>query len=290
MHERDRTPPSHPSFTDHPAVRRAIEGTRFSKLEHYDQVPSTQDLARDKWRGPTEAVVVIADRQTAGRGRRGRVWVDDRRTAAGEPTNVAISVALAAPAVPGLIPLTTGLAIVDAVRSLEIEGARLKWPNDVVVEGSKVAGILVDLHPAATTGAQSTTPSGSSATSAGGATGTVVIGCGINVDWRGIDHDETPLTSLAEHCGADIDRGEIVARYLLALDRRITMLADDPMAVLEDYRAVSATLGQRVQVELPAGGTLNGLATGIDERGSLVVDTEAGGRVAVTAGDVIHLR
>ncbi|MEX0592442.1 MAG: biotin--[acetyl-CoA-carboxylase] ligase [Nitriliruptoraceae bacterium] len=290
MHQRDRTPSDQPPFADHPAIRHATEVTRFSNLEHRDEVLSTQDLARDRHRQPGEAVVVIADRQTAGRGRRGRVWIDDRRTESGSPTNVAISIALDAPAAPGLIPLMTGLAIVDAVRGLGIDDTRLKWPNDVVVGGSKVAGILVEFHPGPATGVRSPTPSDHGMAAVGTATGTVVIGCGINVDWRGIDRGGTLLTSLAEHHGADIDRGEIVASYLLALERRITMLADDPLAVLDAYRAVSATLGQRVRVQLPAGGTLAGLATGIDGRGSLVVDTEAGGQVAVTAGDVIHVR
>jgi len=290
VHQHDATPWSQSSFKDHPAIRRAMQATRFSQLEHHDQVLSTQDLARDILRRAGEAVVVIADRQTAGRGRRGRVWIDDRRTISGEPTNVAISVALDAPAVPGLIPLATGLAIVDSVRGIGIDDTHLKWPNDVVVDGCKVAGILVEYHPGMATGMRSLTSSDHGAVPVSTAAGTVVIGCGINVDWRGIDRDGTPLTSLAEHYGANIDRGEVVASYLLALERRLTMLAADPMAVLGDYRAVSATLGQRVRVELPAGGTLEGLATGIDERGSLVVDTGDGDQVAVTAGDVIHVR
>src|SRR5262249_47625594 len=108
-----------------------------------EEVDSTQRLARDLARGGAdEGTTVIAERQTAGRGRMGRQW----HSPAGE--NVYCSVVLRPPLAPGAVPclaLVVGLAVIDAVRAVAGLAAALKWPNDVLLEGRKVAGILTEL-------------------------------------------------------------------------------------------------------------------------------------------------
>ncbi|HVF14905.1 MAG TPA: biotin--[acetyl-CoA-carboxylase] ligase, partial [Acidimicrobiales bacterium] len=200
-----------------------------------------------------EGVAVVADAQSAGRGRRGRTWEAPGRS------SLLVSVLLRPPA-PHLGLVATGLAAVDACRSVARVDASLKWPNDLVVEGhGKLAGILAEAVP----------------------DGGVVVGLGLNVDWG-----DAPLpagaTSLAQEAGTEIDRVVLLVAYLVALEDRCRQ---DPVALMAAYRAACSTIGRVVRVELPGDGSLEGRATGIDDDGRLLVDD-----LAVAAGDVIHLR
>lgn len=165
-----------------------------------------------------------------------------------------------------LAPLAAGLAVRDALREL---GARstLKWPNDVLLDGAKCAGILVEslAHPAR-----------------------LVIGIGVNVDWGGVERDEDGWTSVAEHTGRPIERWLVLGHVLTALDARLTIAARQPDALLGVYREACTTLGAEVEVAV-ADGVIAGTAEDVDPDGALVVRT---GRraVVVTAGDVEHVR
>jgi BirA family transcriptional regulator, biotin operon repressor / biotin---[acetyl-CoA-carboxylase] ligase len=243
------------------------------------------DLAEVARAGEPEGTVLIADHQSAGRGRLGRVWQTPPRSA------LAVSVLLrpqpAAAAWPWLA-LLTGLAVTDAVDRVCGLAARLKWPNDVLLPGPgsvgpgsvgpdrKVCGVLAD----AVSGAD-------------GPTG-IVLGAGINVSQ---DADGLPVpqaTSLRLAGARTLDRTEILIGYLHALSEYYRRWTDSGGDVAEsglavEYRRRCATIGSRVRVHLP-GRKVDGVAEQVDAQGRLVVRDETGTRHEFAAGDVVHLR
>ena len=180
----------------------------------------------------------------------------------------------------GWVPMVAGTALVGTLRSRYGVPAWLKWPNDVQVEGAKLAGILVELVP---------TPPGRP-----GPPG-LVIGFGLNVHTAAGDllPGATSLAVLAARgigrpgrgAGGVPGRTELLAALLTDLARALAAFDADPAAARPAYRAVCATLGLDVRVELPGGQSVAGVATDVDESGRLVVD----GR-AFSAADVVHLR
>lgn len=238
-------------------------------VEHLSEVASTNDVARQRMdAGAPPGLVVVADHQTRGRGRAGRDWQDPGATDPGRALLSSYVVGL-----PGagatLVPLAAGLAVGDALRRQGVT-CRLKWPNDVLVDGRKCAGILVERHePRA-------------------GAGYLVIGIGVNVDWRGVDRDDG-WTSVAEHSGADVDRFALMADLMRALDAWITSIPRNPRRLLLMYREDCDSIGRRVRVSFPDGEEVEGVAGDLDEVGRLVVETAEHGTIAVNAGDVTHL-
>lgn len=217
--------------------------------------------------------VLIAESQTAGRGRLGRQW----ETPAG--TQVAVSVSIAVPdshvADMGWLSLAAGLAVQDTVAQLSADAAsgaisgELKWPNDVLIDGRKIAGILAELAP-------STPP-------------VAVVGVGLNV---ALTEEELPVptaTSLLIAAGVG-DRQSAAAALLRNLDRWLTVWERDLPSVIDAYRQRCDTVGRQVRVELPGNADLLGTAETVDEQGRIVVRDETGALRAVSAGDVTHLR
>lgn len=216
--------------------------------------------------------VLIAEHQTAGRGRQGRGWSASPR--AQITMSVAVSVAdpVGVPAAKwGWLPLATGVAVVDTVLAVTGIQAGLKWPNDVLVDGAKLAGILAEV-----------------------ARPIVVIGLGLNV--FEVPNRIVGATSLLDLGVAAPDRHQLVCELLRQLGRRIVgwrAARGADWALVADYRARSLTIGNRVHAHLPGGRDIVGTAVGIDDQGRLVLDTgpETGGEtVVVSAGDVVHLR
>lgn len=210
--------------------------------------------------------VIAAAEQTAGRGRMGRAW------ASPPGTTVSVSVALAAPPQQaGFLPLLTGLAVTQAVAAAGAGGAAaLKWPNDVLVGGRKVAGILAEAAHSA-----------------------VVVGCGINVSMGESDLPVPEATSLLL-AGVVVDRTDMLIVVLTRLHREYERWSEagfDATAsgLLARYRAACATLGRDVTVHLPDGREVAGRANDVDAAGRLVLAAIGGSRV-LTAGDVVHLR
>ena len=210
--------------------------------------------------------VVVAEHQTAGRGRLDRSWV----AAPGEALTFSVLMhpERVAPERWAWLPLLAGVAVSDAVR-----GLRLKWPNDVWdASGGKVAGILVE---------RVETPSGPMA----------VVGIGLNV--TGAPEIEG-ASSLARAGGDDLHRPTLLGVLLRALAARFERwhaAGGDAEAcgLAADYRAVCATLGADVRVDLPGGDVLTGRGEEISADGSLVLTT-ADGPQRVAAGDVTHVR
>jgi BirA family biotin operon repressor/biotin-[acetyl-CoA-carboxylase] ligase len=242
-----------------------------SRLEVLAEAGSTNtELVARAAAGWPDRSVLVTDHQTAGRGRQGRAWT------APPGTSLAVSV-LVRPAIPaeryGWLSLLAGAAMASAVRSLG-GNARLKWPNDVLLERRKLCGILAEALP-----------------DGGGA----VLGAGLN---HRLTAEQLPVptaTSLLLE-GLPTDPDDAVAAYLTALWALLdpfTAAGGDPersglQAAVE--RACS-TIGARVRVVLPGGGAAVGTATGLDGDGRLVVLRDGiRGSLAVAAGDVEHLR
>jgi BirA family transcriptional regulator, biotin operon repressor / biotin---[acetyl-CoA-carboxylase] ligase len=263
----------------HERVVAALAGPLgWHALEHLDEVDSTNDVALERARaGVPPGLVVVADHQRAGRGRGGRPWLDGP----GDEASLLVSALVPVPSAHvSLVPLAAGLAAGDAIRRTGVR-PRLKWPNDVLIDERKCAGILVERHQLA--GDQSPE--------------VLVVGVGIDLDWRGVDRsgEAAAWTSLAEElagsdeaAGADVDRGDVLADLLRSMATWLRSVPTDPFRLLATYRDACVTIGREVEVGFPDGEQLIGRAVDLDPDGRLVVDT--GGRtVALNAGDVRHL-
>lgn len=238
-------------------------------IRWYETLPSTNGLARRlAEHGVPEGTVVVAERQTAGRGRLGRSWTSP----AG---GIWLSVVLR-PALPiDRFPLI-GLAACDATaRTIEeMTGlrARLKWPNDVLVEGRKVAGLLLEAGPAS---------------EAEPAWLVVGIGLNANVAPEALpDRPYYPATSLQAVLGRPVDRGRLLRALLRVLDGDYQELSrGGGAAALGRWRARSETLGRYVRVATAAA-TVEGLAAGVDESGALLIRADDGTQRRIVAGEV----
>ena len=260
-----------------------------------DETPSTNavlaSLARS---GEAPGSVIVTEHQTAGRGRLDRGWTTPARSALTVSALLRPSPSISVERWPWL-PLMTGVAVASALRQMGY-AAGLKWPNDVLIEGRKVCGILIERIE--TTGARSSgelarplAPSeGVTARSAEGVEGAVaVIGFGLNTS---LTREELPIesaTSLELESGEPVDRTEVLAAVLGELWAAYEVWGSDPAELARRYRELSVTVGEQVRAELPGGDVWEGVATAIDEHGRLVIATDEGERV-VGAGDVIHAR
>jgi BirA family biotin operon repressor/biotin-[acetyl-CoA-carboxylase] ligase len=243
----------------------ADAGALWHEVRVLAETASTNVVAADAARdGAEEGLVVVAEHQGAGRGRLGRAWVSPPR--AGLTLSVLLRPQVRDPAEWGWLPLLAGVAVTRALREQADVHAELKWPNDVQIDGRKVAGILSE--------------------SVGDDRGGVVVGIGLNVTTRA---DELPegveATSLALAGASTTDRSVVLRAVLRALGAAYDGWHVEPEPQRAAYREVCATLGRRVRLELPDGRSVTGTADAVDDTGRLVV---AG--IAYPAADVIHLR
>ncbi|MFD6264569.1 biotin--[acetyl-CoA-carboxylase] ligase [Micromonospora chalcea] len=272
-------------------LRRALVAPNgpWRRLELLAETGSTNaDAVAAARAGEPEGLVVVAERQTSGRGRRGRVWQSPPR--AGLATSVLLRPGEAdaergwAP-VPvtgyGWLPLLAGVALVEAVRLLAELDARLKWPNDLLVDGAKCAGVLAEAVPG-----ENDRPPG------------IVVGVGLNVTLRADELPENPTglpaTSLQLAGATATDRDPLLRALLRSLADWYERWRDaggdaEASGLREAYLAGCATIGRQVRVLLPDGSEAHGTATGVDTDGQLLVETDAG-TLRLAAGDVLHLR
>ncbi len=242
------------------------------RVEVVEAAPSTNALVAERARaGEPEGLVVVAEHQTAGRGRLDRAWETPARAAL--TFSLLLRPLLPAAEWPWL-PLLTGHAVGSALRDAGF-AAGVKWPNDVLIgQGSaelKVAGILVE---------RVDTPSGPAA----------VIGVGLNVSSTAEELPVPTATSLALETGSAPDRTELLLAILRRLDQEYAAWQGGGAAALHAaYARECVTVGRDVRVDLPSGEVLAGRATGVDPGGRLIVQGP-GGETAVGAGDVIHVR
>ncbi|MEV0946012.1 biotin--[acetyl-CoA-carboxylase] ligase [Rhodococcus sp. NPDC049939] len=246
----------------------------WTRLDVVEETGSTNaDLLARAERSDCDRHVLLAEFQGSGRGRHSRVWVSPPQA------QIAASVVLTMPgmsvAAMGWLPLLTGVAVVDALRAVAKVPAELKWPNDVLIDGRKVAGILAEVA--------ATTPDPK-----------VVVGIGLNVS---LTRDELPVenaTSLVLERAEISDRDTLVRALLRALADRWQQWHDSDWAVTDlakAYRARCGTLGRPVRAVLPGGRELNGIATDVDREGRVVIAPDGGAEpISVSAGEITHLR
>ena len=252
-------------------LREALLGGLWTSVEVVARTGSTNaDLLG---RGGPEGQVLVAEEQTAGRGRMGRSWVSQ------PGASLTFSVVLRPVFVPaarrGWLPLLAGVAVATAVSAVAAVVATLKWPNDVLIDDRKLAGILAEQSGDA-----------------------VVIGIGLNV---ATPRDALPTSPVGPQATSLLAEGVKVARDVLLvavlrnLERWYRAFREDPdparSGLLAEYRTLCGTLGRSVRVELPGGRAVAGVAEDIDTDGRLLVrEGDAASLTPVSAGDVIHLR
>ena len=238
------------------ALQRALAPDGW-RVEVVAVAGSTNEVVSERARaGEPAGLVVVAEEQTAGRGRLDRTWVSPPRA------GLTLS-ALVRPDLPPVrwpwLPLLTGLAVATAVREQAELEAVLKWPNDVLVSGRKVCGVLAEVPEP----------------------GAAVLGIGLNVTTRAAELPHDGATSLELAGASTTDRGTLLRAVLRAL----ALVLSDVDGAREDYRRACSTLGAAVRVQLPGGRAVEGRAEAVDDGGRLVV-----GGTAYGAGDVVHLR
>lgn len=250
------------------AVALARAAGRLGPFAHevrwYSDVPSTNDIAAT-WAecGAIEGSVVVADTQSAGRGRQGRCWAS--------PVGAGLYVSTVLRPIEQVLPFLTiaaGLGLTEGIQAATGLVAELKWPNDVFMSGRKVAGVLAEA---------TSSPAGTC----------VVLGFGINVSIAAYPPEVADLaTSLEEQHGEPVARGRVLAECLSAFACRYLDLAEGRRgAVLEAWRGrASSMVGRRVRWS-EMGGHREGVVDGIDDAGALVVRT-GDGPTRITAGEL----
>lgn len=239
-------------------------------LEVLNDAGSTNEILSERAREPLSTPhlsVLLTDNQTAGRGRLGRSWT------AAPGASLAVSVLLRrlpSPSARGWIPLAAGAAMANAIAGqLPDHEVAVKWPNDVLVDGRKICGILAQATPDA-----------------------VIVGTGVNTEMTESQLPVPTATSFAV-LGTRADADRLLAAYLRELDRLLVELAAVGDAVASGlHDAVSrrcATIGLDVRVSLPGDSVLVGRATALDDDGRLLV-LAGGVETAISAGDVVHVR
>lgn len=249
-------------------------GVRFDRIDCRETVDSTNTLVRMAAQaGAPQGLVITAEEQTDGRGRRGRSW------ASPAGSNLYFSVLLR-PDMDGgkahMLTLPMALAVAQSVRSLGQE-AQIKWPNDVVLGGKKICGILTELYFDAP-------PS----ETAGGRGYYVVVGTGINVNQPQIAEELSwRATSLFLETGRTLDRERLLAEVLERFSQyyEIFLKTEDLGGLQKEYESLLANRGRQVEVLDPKG-AWKGTALGIQKTGELLVRREDGAVEAVFAGEV----
>lgn len=247
-------------------LRRLLSGRRFDEIRWVDEVGSTNAELLAAARSGAGEQALITDFQSAGRGRRDRQWT------APPGSSLMISVLIR----DGLrversaqLTMALGLAAADACQRCCDVRPGLKWPNDLVHDDRKLAGILAEA-----------VIEGSTMTAA-------VVGMGMNTGWPELPAElESTAASLNLIAGQEIDRTNLAAKVLEHLEH---WLGADPGHLRSAYMASSATIGRRVRVDLPAR-RITGIAERVTVEGHLVIASDDGDEVTVTVGDVVHLR
>jgi BirA family transcriptional regulator, biotin operon repressor / biotin---[acetyl-CoA-carboxylase] ligase len=224
---------------------------------------STNDLALEAARaGAPHGATFVAEEQTRGRGRRGRAWSSP------PGQNLTFSTLLRPKLEPeraSSLTLAVGLAVRDAVAARVADEVGVKWPNDIVARGRKVAGILVESQLV------------------GGRITALIVGIGLNVSMRELPPDIAEIaTSLALLGASELDREPLLCDLLSEIDRRVREHETAGLPVLlDELRAHDALLGRRVRVE-----AATGVARGIDATGALLIENERGQVRPIVSGTV----
>lgn len=256
---------------DQQELRDGPLGSPWRRVDVVVETGSTNAdlLARAAAGEDIDGVVLIAEHQTSGRGRAGRTWLTAPRA------QITFSAGVSAAGVPtqawGWLPLATGMAVADAVQAVTGIEAALKWPNDVLADGGKLAGILAEVASTSSV---------------------VVIGVGLNVTLRPDEVGVPGLTSLEAVGVANPDRNRLTRQLLFELGERVRAWRGAGGAdtrLMDDYRGRSLTIGSPVRAIVPGDREIVGIAKAVDQQGRLCIQ-HGGDTSALSAGDVTHLR
>jgi BirA family biotin operon repressor/biotin-[acetyl-CoA-carboxylase] ligase len=233
-------------------------------VNRYDAVTSTNDIARELANsGASEGTVVVADEQTKGRGSRGRTWVSP------PGVNLLVSVVFR-PQIPperiGELAFVAALAVAGTLRDCCGLDARIKWPNDVTVNGRNISGMIVEA-----------------------AKGAAVLGIGLNINWTDLPEEiAATATSVLLERGTAMDLDAVLKALLADLDIAYGVYrARGFSRTLSDWRALEATTGSKVTIST-GDETLSGLAVDFDEHGSLVIELPTGDRRTIPAATLVR--
>jgi BirA family transcriptional regulator, biotin operon repressor / biotin---[acetyl-CoA-carboxylase] ligase len=228
----------------------------------YPSLPSTMDMAREKARqGVSEGTVIIAGEQTAGRGRLKRSWLSPEG-------NIALSIILR-PDIKSL-PYLIMIASLAAARSIEAvtgQKAQIKWPNDVLIGGKKVCGILIENELKGNKAEFS------------------IIGIGINTNLKVAGHKEIADTAISLSSTTGVNLRITLIRALLAEFEELYLTLPEGKPIYESWRSRLVTLGKKVKTTWGAQ-IIDGLAESVDESGALFIRDDGGALRKVVAGDV----
>jgi BirA family transcriptional regulator, biotin operon repressor / biotin---[acetyl-CoA-carboxylase] ligase len=254
-------------------LRQRLRGSLFGKhIIHFFKVDSTNRVALDLGHaGEPEGVVVLAEEQTDGRGRSGRSWHSER--AAGIYVTLLLRPRLAPVQAP-LLTMMAGLSAHTAVQRVTGLSVDLKWPNDLLIQGKKVGGILTEMHAEPTL------------------VRFVIVGIGINVNQQKFPGElAASSTSLRIETGSGQSRLEVLVQLLREFERDYKELVNDgPAKMLKRFEATSSfARGKRVRVT-NGKDSFAGVTAGLEDSGLLRVTRENGEITTVIAGDVTEIR
>ncbi|MDA0692442.1 MAG: biotin--[acetyl-CoA-carboxylase] ligase [Nitrospinae bacterium] len=261
---------SNSSPLDAEKIRNDLRPVRLgSYILVFDEIDSTNDLAQKYLEeGALEGLVLIAESQTRGRGRMGRSWVSP------PGTGIYMSVLLKPQIQPQRLPqltLLAGLASVQAINEFSSQKVQLKWPNDILLNGKKLCGILSEYHA---------TQSGESA---------VIIGIGVNVNHSRNDFPEDlrPIaTSLMIETGSPVDRQALATAIIRHLDQEYdAYLQNRSPDVINKWANHSDMFGKKISVT-KGKSVIHGTALGLDSEGRLLMRTKSGEEIAFDSGEV----
>jgi BirA family transcriptional regulator, biotin operon repressor / biotin---[acetyl-CoA-carboxylase] ligase len=236
----------------------------------YTETTSTNDIALDlASKGADEGTLVVADIQTMGKGRRDRKWLAPAGTSILASLILRPSIELSQI---NKIVLITAISIVYAIRNITHLPALVKWPNDVVINNKKTAGILAE------------------AKTEKNSVSLVVVGFGINVNVPKASFPEEIAdiaTSLSIESGYEISRIHLLQEILRQIESRYVKLDDD--SFLDEWKNLSATIGRQVQIEY-ADSIKTGFALDIDESGALVIKLNTGETQRIMNDDIVRVK
>ncbi len=238
------------------------------KIHFYDEVDSTNNVIKQMANeGAADGTAVVAEIQTAGRGRLGREWISPRKS------GIWMSFLLRPDVEPwsaSMITIVAAMAAKDAIAEATGAECLIKWPNDLVLNGKKICGILTEMKTEA------------------GRVDYVVVGIGINVNITAFPKElKNTATSLMLELGREIDRSEIIEAFDKAFARYYEQFLQtgDLSLIKDEYNNYLANMNNKVKI-LDTNGECTGVSKGINERGELLVEDEAGQLLVVRSGEV----
>lgn len=262
---------STPDLLTPTAIKAGLKTQIIGKnIQYFKETESTNIIAREIAGSVEEGTVVIAESQTGGRGRMGRKWISPE---GGIWLSIIVKPKIQ-PLYASRITFLAGVSVAKTIRSYGLQ-AKIKWPNDVLINGKKVCGILTEIEAEIDL------------------IDFCVVGIGIdaNVDTESFpDEAKETSTSLKKELGSGINRVEFVQKLLEEFESLYLKFQKDGFSpILEEWRNMSATIGEWVKITTQAR-TIYGEAIGVDSEGALVLETGEGKLEKVVAGNCEHLR